>query len=111
MKSHLSLVLKHIGEEFKDEISPGSRFYREVDIGRKAGHLGYGDLASGYADVYAVIPLKRPVDGMKVRIDGRTFVNYVQFESGVVVPGYVGEDAGLPCEPFVPCDSMILNFA
>jgi hypothetical protein len=111
VKTNLSEVLKQIGEEFKNEILPGSRFYREVDIGRKAGHLGFADLKGIYADVYAVILLKQPVDGMKVRIDGRTFVNYAQFESGVVVPGYVAEDAGLPYKPFVPSDSMILNFA
>jgi hypothetical protein len=28
----------------------------------------------------------------------------------VVVPGYVAEEAGLPHTPFVPNDSMILNF-
>jgi hypothetical protein len=47
---------------------------------------------------------------MKVRIDGRTFVNYAQFESGVVVPDYVARDAGLSYKTFIPKDSMILNF-
>jgi hypothetical protein len=49
--------------------------------------------------------------GMKVRIDGRTFVNYAQFESGVVVPDHVAREAGLPYRAFVPNESMILNFA
>jgi hypothetical protein len=31
---------------------------------------------------------------MKVRIDGRTFVNYAQYDSGIVVPGYVAEKKG-----------------
>jgi hypothetical protein len=48
---------------------------------------------------------------MKVRIDGRTFVNYAQFESGVVVPGFVAKAAGLKYKTFIPLDSMILNFS
>ena len=48
---------------------------------------------------------------MKVRVDGRTFVNYAQFESGVVVPEYVAQKAGLPFQPYTANDSMILNFA
>ncbi len=111
MMAHLSDVLKRIGEEFNEEILAGSRFYREVNIGRKAQQLGYADLKGSYENVYAIVPMKQPMDGMKVRIDGRTFANYAQFESGVVVPGYVAEVAGLPFKPFVPNDDMILNFA
>jgi hypothetical protein len=48
---------------------------------------------------------------MKVRIDGRTFIDYAQFESGVVVPGYVAREAGLTYKTFLPLGSMILNFA
>ena len=48
---------------------------------------------------------------MKVRIDGRTYVNYAQLESGVAVPGYVAKEAGLPYKNFEPNDSMIRNFA
>jgi hypothetical protein len=47
---------------------------------------------------------------MRVRVDGRTFVNYAQFESGVVVPGYVAQKARLPFQPYTANDSMILNF-
>ena len=41
----------------------------------------------------------------------RTFVDYAQFESGVVVPGYVAREAGLSYKTYVALDSMILNFA
>jgi hypothetical protein len=47
---------------------------------------------------------------MKVRIDGRTFVNYAEYPSGVVVPGYVAKEAGRNFKTFVPNDSMICNF-
>ena len=47
---------------------------------------------------------------MKVRIDGRTFVNYAQFGSGVAVPGYVAGDSRKPHKTFIPNDSMICNF-
>jgi hypothetical protein len=49
-------------------------------------------------------------EGMKVRIDGRTFVNYAQFDSGVVVPGFVARQAGMKHRTYEPLDSMVLNF-
>ena len=73
--------------------------------------MGYPELKERYANVNAIVPMKDPVEGMKVRIDGRTFVDYAQFESGVAVPGYVARDAGIPYITYIPNDSMILNFA
>lgn len=104
-------VLEKIGETYRDHIQNGSRFYMEVNIGQQAEALGYGDITDKYRDAYAVVPLKQAVPGMKVRIDGRTFVNYAQFESGVAVPGYVAKDTGLNHTTFIPNDSMILNCA
>jgi hypothetical protein len=111
MKTDIGKVIARIGEDFKNEILPNSRFYREVSIGERAERLGLTGLTGHYREVFAIVPLKESADGMKVRIDGRTFVNYAQFESGVVAPGYVAADTGLPHKPFVPNDSMILNFA
>ena len=82
----------------------------EVDIGKRAELLGFTELVNEYHAIQAIIPLKRPVSGMKVRIDGRTFVNYAQYETGVVVPGAIARKTGLPYKPFAPHDSMILNF-
>lgn len=48
---------------------------------------------------------------MKVRIDGRTFVQYRQFDSGVVVPGHVAQQSGLSHKSYQANDSMILNFS
>lgn len=110
MKTALGKVITRIGEEFKNDILPTSRLYIEVSIGERAQVLGLSELRGRYHDLFAIVPLKRPADGMRVRIDGRTFINYAQFESGVVVPGYVAEETGLPYKPFVPEDSMILNF-
>jgi hypothetical protein len=110
MKTDMGKVIARIGEDFKKDILATSRFYREVSIGEQAERLGLTTLKGQYRDVFAIVPLKHPADGMKVRIDGRTFVNYAQFKSGVVVPGYVADDAGLPYRPFVPNDSMILSF-
>jgi len=110
MNNELNEVLKKIVEEYKGSIAKGSRNYLEVDIGKKAAGCGYEKLAGKFDGVNAIVPLSRPMAGMKVRIDGRTFVNYAQVESGIAVPGYVAEAAGLPREAFIPNDSMILNF-
>jgi hypothetical protein len=48
---------------------------------------------------------------MKVRIDGRTFVNYAQFDSGVVVLGFVARQADLAHKIYVAQDSMVCDFS
>lgn len=110
MNRNLSNVLTRIGEMFKGTISDNSRFYREVNIGEQAGKLGYSDVAETFRNTHAIVPLKQAAEGMKVRIDGRTFVNYAQFGSGIAVPAYVARECDLPYKTFVPNDSMILNF-
>ena len=111
MNNDLAEVLKKIGEEFKEEISDESNFCLEVDIGKQAEKLGYSDIKEKYHDVRAFVPLKQPVSGMKVRMDGRTFVNYAQSESGVVIPAYIAKEAGLSYKTYEPNDSMIRMLA
>ena len=110
MNKNLDAVLANIGEEYQDRIGDGSRFYVEVDIGKRADALGFADVKERYNGAHAIVPLKRPTLGMTVRIDGRTFVNYARYDSGIATPGYVAKDSGLPHTTFVPNDSMILNF-
>ena len=111
MANNLSKVLIKIGDEHKDNILDNSRHYCEVSIAQKAAELGFSEIKECYNDAYAIIPLKNPLDGMKVRIDGRTFVNYSQFDSGVVVPHYVASQVNMPRKSYVPLDSMICNYA
>jgi hypothetical protein len=111
MSNDLGKILTKIGEEFKEQISEDSIFYLEVDIGKQAEELGYSEMTEKYHDVYAVVPLKQAVKGLKVLIDGRTYVNYAQLESGIAIPGYVAKEAGLPYKTYQPNDSMIRNFA
>lgn len=110
MDKKLGEIVTKIGDEFRDKILTDSRFYLEINIGKQAVKYGISVPGKDYRDKYAIVPLKHPASGMKVRIDGRTFVNYAQFESGVVVPDYVARDAGLSYKTFIPKDSMILNF-
>jgi hypothetical protein len=109
MENSLDKLLADIGEEFKGLIWGNSRHYLEVSISQKSETLGLFDLQQKFPDAYAIVPLKHPIKGMRVRIDGRTFVNYGQFESGIAVPGYVAEQSKLPFKTFTPRDSMILN--
>ncbi len=111
MANNLRKVLIKIGDDHKNSILNGSRHYREVSIAQKAEELGLDEIKECYKDAYAIIPLKHPIDGMKVRIDGRTFVNYSQFDSGVVVPHYVARQVDMPRKSYVPQDSMICNYA
>jgi len=111
MATELDTIIAGIDEEFKSMIGAESRNYLEVNIGNRAEALGYAELKEKFKDACAIVPLRHPVKGMKVRIDGRTFVQYAQFDSGLAVPGYVARESQRPHRRFVARDSMILNFA
>lgn len=104
-------LLTRMGDEYKHQLSGDSRNYREVSIGKEAEKYGFSELKDDYIDSYAILPLKYPTGGMKVRIDGRTFVNYAQFDSGIVISGYLAGDSKLPYKRYMAKDSMILNYA
>ena len=110
MDNELGDVLDSIGEEFKHDIMKGARHYREVNVGEQAAKLGFFRLKNRYKDTFAIIPLKIPQKGMKVRIDGRTFTDYAEYASGIAVPKYLAREAGRSYKTFIPNDSMICNF-
>jgi hypothetical protein len=110
MVNRIDELLKHVEETYGGKIQRGARHYLEVNIAEQARKLGFEDLGEKYKTACAIIPLKAPQHGMKVRIDGRTFVNYVEYDSGMVVPGYLASASGRKFRTFVPNDSMICNF-
>lgn len=110
MDKHLDETLRAISNDYVNKISQASRFYVEVDIGKRGQRLGFPDVKKRYDKVLAVVPLKKAERGMKVRIDGRTFVNYGQLSSGVAIPGHVVKRSSLSYKPYRANDSMILNF-
>jgi len=110
MKHGLDEVLKGIGDAYRERISGRSRIYMEVDIGSEAEKQGHPNLQGPYRGVLAIVPLKREMAGMKVLVDGRSFVDYAQFSSGIVVPGHVARDSGLCHNPYEANESMVLNF-
>ena len=110
MENKLIKVIGKIEDDYKEHIREDSRFYIEISIAGAAEALGCAEVKERYKDAYAIVPLKHPVGGMKVRIDGRTFVNYAQFSSGVVVPQYVANQMDEPHRAYVAQDSMICNF-
>ena len=44
MDQRLNTVIQSIQKEFRGNISPGSRFYVEVDIGKRAEALGFSEI-------------------------------------------------------------------
>ena len=111
MDNRLAHILNIIGEEYKGRIQKGSRHYLEVSIGKHAEMLGHTDLKEKYKHTCAIIPLSAPQKGMKVRIDGRTFINYNEHTSGIAIPGYLAREAGFSFKKFIPNESMICNFS
>ncbi|ABW66129.1 hypothetical protein [Desulfosudis oleivorans] len=111
MNASIDTILTTIGDTYKDRIDPRARHYLEINIGKQAEIMGLSGLPDNLGAATAIVPLKAPAAGMKVRVDGRTFVDYAQFDSGVATPGYLARESGLAHAMFVPNDSMILNFA
>jgi hypothetical protein len=110
MDNQLKDLFKYLELEYGDKIQRGARNYLEVNLAEKARKLGYGDLSEKFRTACAIVPLKDSQPGMKVRIDGRTFVNYAEYDSGIAVPGYLAKASGMNYRTFVPNDSMICNF-
>ncbi len=110
MNKQLKQILDRISKKYSDHIMNSGRHYLEVNIGREAQQMGVNDLPDQLRSADVVVPLKAPFSGMKVRIDGRTFVDYASFDSGLAAPGYVARAAGLPHRPYIARDSMVLNF-
>ena len=111
MNNELKQIIENISRRYADNILGSGRHYLEVNIGREARNIGINDLPDHIRSADVVVPLKAPLAGMKVRIDGRTFIDYAGFDSGLAAPGYVARAAGLPYRPYVAQDSMVLNFA
>lgn len=111
MTDKLNMILESIAKDNKNHILGDSRYYLDVNIGEKACDLGFPDLKDEYQHSFAIVPIRAPVQGMKVRVDGRTFINYAQVESGVVVPSRVARQAGLSYKTYIAKDSMIYNYS
>ena len=110
MDQRIDELLKHVEKIYGGIMQYGSRHYIEVNLAEQARKLGFADLGEKYDTASAIIPLKSPQNGMKVRIDGRTFVNYAEYDSGMAVPGYLAKAGSRKFRTFIAHDSMICNF-
>lgn len=110
MDTQLTKLITHLAIKYDRTIHPGSQYILEVDLGHEAEQIGYGDLGKRLRGVEAVVPVKEPAPGMKVLIDGRTFINYAQYDSGIAVPEFVARDIDLPATRYTPGDSLIRQF-
>ena len=110
MDTRIDEMINRVEKIYGHKIQRGARHYMEVSLADQARKLGYADLGEKYKTAFAIIPLKAPQEGMKVRIDGRTFVNYAEYDSGMAVPGYLARSSGKKFSTFTAKDSMICNF-
>ena len=110
MDNPIERLLSHVEQEYGNRIQKGARHYMEVNLAAQARKLGLGGLDDTFKTACAIIPLKDPQRGMKVRIDGRTFVNYAEYDSGMAIPGHLARLSGRTYRTFIANDSMICNF-
>lgn len=109
MKRELNEVIHYVSAKYKKLISKDGNNYIELNIGKLADMLGHSNIRKKFKNEGVIIPIKQHVNGMKVRIDGRTFVKYSQFESGIALPGHLAKESDLPRQPYIPNENMILN--
>jgi hypothetical protein len=110
MNNPMDELFNYIEATYAGKMKKGTRHYQEVSLSEAARKLGFSELAETYKTASAIIPLRHPQRGMKVRIDGRTFVNYAQYESGMAVPAYLAQRSTRKYRAFIPMDSMICNY-
>ncbi len=110
MEENLKKVLNYISKCYSDKAESGARHYLNANIGQAALALGFEKVYERYKNRDVVVSLKEPQPGMKVRIDGRTFVKYVEYANGFSVPEHIARFADLPYRKYIAQDSMILNF-
>jgi hypothetical protein len=110
MSNELREVLTKIAEEYRQEIWFESGTFLELDIGKEAEKLSYSNIAEKYRGIAVAVPLKRTLKGMKVMMDGRTFVDYAQLETGVVIPGHIAKEASLPNKHYQAPESIVRLF-
>ncbi|MDY6832102.1 MAG: hypothetical protein SWC96_09735 [Thermodesulfobacteriota bacterium] len=72
MNASIDTILTTIGDTYKDRIDPRARHYLEINIGKQAEAMGLSGLPEHLLAASAIVPLKAPASGMKVRVDGRT---------------------------------------
>ncbi|MEA3515248.1 MAG: hypothetical protein U9R34_07240 [Nanoarchaeota archaeon] len=108
MTNRLADVLNKISAEFEGEILPDSDKYILINIGKVAESLGQSELKGRYDDVAAVVPLEIE-SGISAIINGKDLCAYAQLDSGIAVPAYVAEEAGLPSKQYQPKDIMYWN--
>ena len=110
MDNRLDSILTGIIDDFRDELTDDSIYFVDVNIGQRAARMGYDDLRNRYKTTEAVVFVRNPKKGMKVMIDGRTFVNYASLGPGVAVPSYVAERTAFKHKPFTAADSLVRIF-
>lgn len=110
MKNNIKKILEHVHKNYRSMAHKGGRHYMSVNIGDIARKLGYNNIEKDLADRDVVVALKEPQPGMKVRIDGRTFVRYAEYADGFAVAEPIAVKAGVSYKPYLAQNSMILNF-
>lgn len=110
MDDRINQLLTRISDLYGHKVRKGSRHYLEVSVGDQANQMGYEDIAERFRHAHAVVPLNTPQPGMKVRIDGRTFMDYAQYSPGIAIPGYLARETSLTVTPYEALDSMVCNF-
>lgn len=111
MKGSLKKILSKISDDYRPLIAKDSIYFLDVNIGKTADRMGITDISSSYYDTNIIIPLKHPLSGMKVMVDGRTFINYAQLDTGLILAEYVAQEADIDYQTYHARESMIRVFA
>jgi hypothetical protein len=111
MNKELTDILTQVNDFFQDKIDPKSNSYSLVHLGSAAKACGYDALDKKYLDEKIIIPLKDP-KGINFFFSGaefqKTFKDYVQLSSGIVLAPYIAKEADMSGTTYVPHKQMTL---
>jgi len=121
MTNELTDILNAIAVDYNGKIQPDSNLYHLITMTTVARLLGELELKyqlrdhlrKKYPKFRAIVPIKEINGGTNVKYNGAKFFSnsdYVQLNSGILVPECIAKEAELPSRQYKPGQEIIVNF-
>lgn len=118
MPNELADILNTIAVEYNGKIQYDSNLYHLITLTYIAKLLGdieltyqlRDQLRIKYPKFRAIVPLKDCIGGIKKEFKGSELSDYVQINSGILVPESIAKEAEFSYKQYKPKERIIINF-
>lgn len=114
MANEITDILNLIAADFEGNIQPDSNVYHLITMAKVAKLMDKSEyrekLREKYPRFRAIVPLRNVSGGIKAEFKGSELSDYVQLNSGILVPEYIAKEAELPSTPYKPKEKIIVKF-